>query len=73
MKDTGERLIPAASKDSVVYGEHMSRYLAVIDMVKDKVVLDVASGTGYGTQLLAKYANKVTGVDYSDDAVAYAR
>jgi 2-polyprenyl-3-methyl-5-hydroxy-6-metoxy-1,4-benzoquinol methylase len=73
MKDTGERLIPSESKDSVVYGEHMSRYLAVVDMVKGKDILDIASGTGYGTQLLAEYANKVTGVDYSDEAVAYAQ
>jgi len=73
MKDTGERLIPSESKDSVVYGEHMSRYLAVIDMIKGKVVLDVASGTGYGSQLLAKHAKKVTGIDYSAEAVAYAQ
>ena len=73
MEDTGERLIPAKNKDSVVYGEHMSRYLAVIDVVKGKKVLDVASGTGYGSQLLAGYAKSVTGVDYSPEAIEYSK
>ncbi|CAN5425831.1 hypothetical protein BH09PAT4_BH09PAT4_03110 [soil metagenome] len=72
LEDTGERLIPSASKESVVYGEHISRYLAVIDLVKGKRVLDVASGTGYGSQLLAGHARSVIGVDYSEGAIRYA-
>lgn len=72
MKDTGERLIPSASKDSVVYGEHLSRYIAVIDLVKGKRVLDVASGAGYGSQILAEYAKSVIGIDYSAEAIRYA-
>jgi len=36
------------------------------------VVLDIACGSGYGTELLAKTAKKVYGVDVDEQAVAYA-
>jgi ubiquinone/menaquinone biosynthesis C-methylase UbiE len=73
MKDTGERLIPEGHHQTLTYGEHISRYLSVTDVVKDKVVLDIASGTGYGTQLIAKTAKKVYGVDYSPEAIEYSK
>lgn len=73
LKDTGERLIPETYKDSVVYGEHISRYLSITDVVKGKTVLDVACGTGYGSQMLSRYATKVIGVDYSEEAINYAK
>jgi len=66
-------LIPEESKESVVYGEHISRYLSVIDIVRDKNVLDIASGSGYGSQLLANYAKSVIGIDNSEEAVEYAK
>ncbi len=58
---------------TLTYGEHLSRYLAVSKIVEGKNVLDVASGAGYGSQMLAKEANSVEGLDYSKDAVVYAR
>lgn len=73
LDDTGERLIPAKNNDSVVYGEHISRYLSVIDIIRDKVVLDIACGSGYGSQLLSQYAKSVTGIDNSKEAVSYAK
>lgn len=73
IEDTGERLIPELHKHSITYGEHLSRYMSVTDIVKGKNVLDAACGVGYGTQLLAKSASSVTGVDYSEDAIAYAK
>jgi ubiquinone/menaquinone biosynthesis C-methylase UbiE len=71
--DTGERMVPAHHKGHLVYGEHIVRYQAATELVKGKVVLDIASGSGYGTRLLAETAKKVYGVDLDDDALAYAK
>jgi 2-polyprenyl-3-methyl-5-hydroxy-6-metoxy-1,4-benzoquinol methylase len=73
IKDTGERLIPKGNERTLTYGEHLSRYVAALDIVKGKEVLDVASGTGYGSQMLANFAKNVQGLDYSEEAVAYAQ
>ena len=73
MKDTGERLIPEGHTQSLTYGEHLSRYRSVLEVVKDKIVVDIASGAGYGTNLIASKAKHVTGVDYSEDAIEYAK
>ena len=73
MEDTGERLIPEGHTQSLTYGEHLSRYSSVLDIVKGKVVLDIASGAGYGTNLIATSAKQVTGVDYSKEAIEYSK
>lgn len=73
LKDTGERMIPEFSTGKLVYGEHMVRYGAIADTVKGRVVLDIASGSGYGTKIIAKNAVKVFGVDVSDEAISYAK
>lgn len=73
MEDTGERLIPEGHIQTLTYGEHLSRYSSVVDIVKDRVVLDIASGAGYGTNLIAQHAKQVTGVDYSQDAIEYSK
>lgn len=72
IKDTGERMVPAYHKGHMVYGEHIVRYQAATDLVKGKVVLDIAAGSGYGTAELAQTAKMVYGVDLDEDAVAYA-
>lgn len=71
--DTGERMVPAYHKSKIVYGEHIVRYTAARELVKNKKVLDIASGSGYGTAELAKTAAYVTGVDVNQDAIAYAK
>jgi 2-polyprenyl-3-methyl-5-hydroxy-6-metoxy-1,4-benzoquinol methylase len=70
--DTGERLIPEGNTQTLTYGEHLSRYIAAKELVRTKDVLDVASGTGYGSQMLAESAKSVKGLDYSQDAVNYS-
>ena len=72
LPDTGERMIPAHHKGSMVYGEHIVRYQAAVDLVKDKIVLDIASGSGYGSALLGTSAKQVIGVDVDAPAVKYA-
>ncbi|HEX6462230.1 MAG TPA: class I SAM-dependent methyltransferase [Candidatus Saccharimonadales bacterium] len=70
--DVDERMVPSKHKGSGIYGEHIARYMAATDIVKGKDVLDIASGSGYGTALLAKQAKSVVGVDISKEAIEFA-
>jgi 2-polyprenyl-3-methyl-5-hydroxy-6-metoxy-1,4-benzoquinol methylase len=72
LKNDYERMVPEFHKGNEVYGEHIARYMAAQEITKGKRVLDVASGSGYGTALLAKTAKHVTGVDVSEEATTYA-
>jgi ubiquinone/menaquinone biosynthesis C-methylase UbiE len=56
-----------------MYAEHMTRYESAIGLVSGKTVLDIASGSGYGTNMLAKAAKKIYGVDIDKEAIAYAQ
>ena len=53
---------------------HTARYLFACDLVAGQRVLDIACGTGYGSQLLSEQgkAAEVIGVDISYEAVGYA-
>ena len=68
-----ERMVPEFHKGTLTYAEHMTRYLPAKDLVRGKIVLDIASGSGYGTKLLAETARKVYGVDVNERSVNYAR
>ena len=70
MKFTGERFIP--SEQGQIRLEHIHRYAVVLDVLKDKDVLDVACGEGYGSAMIADVARSVTGVDISIEAVNHA-
>jgi len=50
----------------------LHRYALACEFVKGKVVLDIASGEGYGSNILSNAAKQVTGVDISDEAVVHA-
>lgn len=73
LPNDGERMVPEHHKGTQIYGEHVARYEAVKDVVKQKEVLDIASGSGYGTEIIAKVAKRVTGVDVSEEAIEYAK
>ena len=68
---TGERLVTDV-EGVLGVAEHLHRYALACEFVKGKKVLDIASGEGYGSNLLSKHAEHVTGVDISDDAVKHA-
>lgn len=70
---TGERFIPGASFQ--IEMEHLNRYYFVINQIDmtNKVVLDLASGEGYGSNLMAKYAYRVIGIDISTEAIEHAK
>src|SRR2546421_2318665 len=67
---TGERYVPSLAGD--IAHEHLHRYALAARLAADKVVLDVASGEGYGSALLARTARAVIGVDIDPAAVAHA-
>lgn len=73
IKDTGERMIPEYHQGNIIYGEHIVRYRATLPLVKGKMVLDVASGSGYGSHLMASEAKEVTGVDVDKPAIEYSK
>lgn len=56
------------------FQEHINRYVFASSFIKDKVVLDVACGTGYGSSyLIRKGAKMVIGGDLSEDCLEYAK
>lgn len=73
LQDTGERMIPELHAGHLTYAEHLVRYAAAADLVEAKVVLDIASGSGYGSALLAEKAERVYGFDADPAAIEYAR
>jgi len=73
LENTGERMIPEFHSGGLIYAEHLTRYKSAQALVKDKTVLDIACGSGYGSHLLSKVAKKVYGVDIDEDTVRYAK
>ena len=71
MEFSGERFIPG--EDWSLENEHMHRYMALKNIVKGLRVLDIASGEGYGTSILAQTAAYALGVDIAQDAVHHAQ
>ena len=68
----GERFLPGQMHGSIEL-EHLHRYRFASQLVTDKVVLDIASGEGYGSAYLAKIARRVIGVDIAQEAVDHAK
>ena len=49
---------------------HLTRYIIAKEFCKNKVVLDVACGEGYGSSLMSNWgAEKIIGVDVSQEAI----
>lgn len=71
--DEGERMVPSYHKGAMVYGEHISRYDSIAPLVKGKSVLDIASGSGYGSYIIGEHAKSVVGVEIDKKSVAYAQ
>jgi len=69
---TGERCVPWAPDVPVVY-EHFHRYLWAADFVGGRRVLDLGSGEGFGSAILAQTAAHVIGVDIDQLTVEHSR
>lgn len=72
MDFTGERFVPDAKPGGDLEAEHLLRYHAIAGLATDKVVLDAASGEGYGTAILGQAARQVYGLEIDPVAVAHA-
>lgn len=81
MEFTGERYIPIPDQPGYEYSfsyaqvrhEHWHRYVLSMAFATGKQVLDIASGEGYGSSLLARVADSVTGVDIDPEAIEHAK
>jgi len=69
--DEIERFEPGMS--GAIWYEHWHRYHFAAPLATGRVVIDAASGEGYGSALLGKHAARVIGIDASAQAVALAR
>ena len=70
---TGERIVPDKTP-YMCFQQHINRYHFASHLCKNKLVLDVACGTGYGSDYLIKNgAKNVTGLDISAEAIDYAK
>jgi SAM-dependent methyltransferase/glycosyltransferase involved in cell wall biosynthesis len=67
---TGERFVPGTEGE--IEHEHLHRYLFALHLCHGLDVLDVASGEGYGSALLATVARSVVGVELVPEVVAQA-
>lgn len=67
---TGERLTSEFGGQTEI--EHLHRYFLARHLCRDRHVLDIASGEGYGSAFLAQVAAGVVGVEVSADVVAHA-
>jgi 2-polyprenyl-3-methyl-5-hydroxy-6-metoxy-1,4-benzoquinol methylase len=73
LKYSDERMIPELSNEGCFW-EHVFRYQFASQFVKDKRVLDIASGEGYGSLAMnVAGASFVIGVDISNEACEHAR
>ena len=66
-----ERFDPSMDEPDLAC-EHWHRYILAGRLVSGKRVLDVACGTGYGSDYLAETASKVVGVDVDAATIAAA-
>ncbi|MCT8137140.1 class I SAM-dependent methyltransferase [Anaerobacillus sp. CMMVII] len=77
LKDTGERIIPKEMKPTNgMLLEHTARYYFSTPYVRGRV-LDIACGTGYGSQMVAKKnkqeIDEMIGVDIDEETLKYAK
>jgi GT2 family glycosyltransferase/SAM-dependent methyltransferase len=69
---TGERYVPWFEGAEIGY-EHLHRYAFATQFVRNKNVLDLACGEGYGSNLLARTAKHVVGIDLDEPTVKHAK
>ncbi|MBM7540336.1 class I SAM-dependent methyltransferase [Amphibacillus cookii] len=78
LEDTGERVIPEQMKiTNELLIEHIARYHFALNFIEAGVVLDFASGSGFGTHIIAKKKKQqidaIIGIDIDQSAIDYAK
>jgi SAM-dependent methyltransferase len=70
---TGERTLPDVPEENYWYRRHVAVYEWIAASCRGLRVADLACGEGYGSDLLARSAAEVVGVDANPDAFEHAR
>src|SRR5947199_3274441 len=70
---TGERTLPDVPEENYWYRRHLVVYEWIARRVAGAHVVDVASGEGYGADVLARRAASVLGIEPNPDAHEHAR
>jgi SAM-dependent methyltransferase len=70
---TGERTLPDVPAENYWFQRHLVVYQWIAERVGGLRVLDMACGEGYGSDVLARAAQTVVGVDANPDAHDHAR
>ncbi len=70
---TGERTLPDVPAENYWYRRHLVVYEWIAERTRGLDVLDMASGEGYGADVLARSAGSVVGLDANPEAHEHAR
>lgn len=70
---TGERTVPGIPEENYWFRRHEVVYRDLLPRCAARRVLEAGSGEGYGANMIADVASKVTGVDYDVSAVEHVR
>ena len=70
---TGERTLPDVPAENYWFRRHLAVYEWIAERSAGLEMVDMACGEGYGTDVLARSARRVTGVDANPDAYEHAR
>jgi SAM-dependent methyltransferase len=70
---TGERTLPDVPEENYWYRRHVAVYRWIAERCEGLRVVDLASGEGYGSNILAESAADVIGVDANPEAHEHAR
>jgi SAM-dependent methyltransferase len=70
---TGERTLPDVPAENYWFRRHLVVYEWIAQRCAGLDVVDMACGEGYGTDVLAQRARRVTGVDANPEAYDHAR
>jgi 2-polyprenyl-3-methyl-5-hydroxy-6-metoxy-1,4-benzoquinol methylase len=70
---TGERTLPDVPEENYWYRRHLVVYEWIAERVEGLRVVDMACGEGYGSDVLARPAAGVVGVDANPEAHEHAR
>jgi 2-polyprenyl-3-methyl-5-hydroxy-6-metoxy-1,4-benzoquinol methylase len=70
---TGERTLPDVPEENYWYRRHLVVYEWIAQRVHGRRVIDMACGEGYGSDVLARTASRVVGVDANPQAHEHAR
>ncbi len=70
---TGERTLPDVPLENYWFRRHLVVYEWIAERVRGRSVIDMACGEGYGSDVLARSAASVVGVDANPESHEHAR